>query len=424
MSFDKFLKPRYIYILSAIYCIIILFVYKVQLSGDAQSYISAWEVFKNGSIDMWRTPVYPIFLGFLKSLFGNAHYLLIAVVVHHLVFLVSIRYFYLLLKEVVKNGKIAFGVTAFYAFYPCVQTYNSYVQTETFAVVGTIFFLYSTFRLYKDEKIIFGIESFCWLFFLVFLRPSSTYLIPVIFLFWLFKAIKLKSFLTPSFFCGFGGSVIVGLLLIIYSFNFKSSYGLFSPSGIGVINKYCIARQACIIEPMVSCEVYKKKDFKGCVFDHDVAPMLPEVFYESECAISEFGLKVFSDSVNAVLSQHKFSYLKRIAINVQRSCADRLMGTTWPMSKLLDIITVNLCCIFILFLLYIYILVKLMREKRKIYFSLLLCIISISHMSVIFLASPDDYARLTLPIIPVLLIMIGQMFSTVKVDFRSCIDFI
>lgn len=424
MEYEKYIRPRYIYLISTIYCVVLLFVYQVQFSGDSQSYISAWEIFKNGSIDMWRTPVYPFFLGVLNTLFGDAHYLLIAVIIQHIVFLISVRYLYLLAKDVIKSEIIPFFLTAFYALYPCVQTYNCFVQTETFAVVGTIFFLFSAFRLYKDEKKKHGIATFFWLLFLVFLRPSSIYLIPIMILFWSWVYIKNRIIVNPSLWFGFVGCILVGIVLSVYVVGFKRSYGLLTPSGIGIINKYCIARQACIIEPMVSSDVYRENNFKGCVFDHEVAKTMPEVFYESECAISEFGLKEFSDYVSNSISQNKFSYIKRLFVNVQRSSADRLLGTALPESTRWDVITVNLSFLFLLFIIYIILLIKSIKRKRIPCFSMLICIIALSHMFVIFFASPDDYSRLTIPVYPIFLIMIGQMIRLVNVYKSPNIEFL
>ncbi len=426
MSWDKFLKPRYIYILSAIYCIILLLVYKVQFSCDSQSYISAWEMFKSGNIDRWRTPVYPFILGFMKFIFGDTHYLLFTVIAQHLIFWVSIKYMYLLLVDIISSEKISFWLTAFYAFYPCAQTYNGYIGTETFAVVGTIFFLYSALRLYKYEKVIYGIGTSFWLLFLVFLRPSSIYLIPILFLFYLWIYIKNKKHKVPSFLFGLGGSIMVGVVLVSYVSIFKNNYGLFTPCGIGVINKYCIARQACIIEPMVSPEEYLKNGFKGCVFDYEVdnTVSLPNVFYESECAITEYGLKEFSDYLDAAISKNRLAYFKRIIVNVQRSSADRLLATAWPLSKLIDIVTINLNFVYLLFIIYITFLFSWMKDNKRICFSLFLFLVGISHMFVIFVASPNDYARLALPIFPVILIMMGQILYRIKLSISSKVEVI
>lgn len=424
MEYKKYLRPRYVYLLSTIYCVVLLLVYQVQLSDDSQSYISAWESFRNGSIDMWRTPVYPFFLGFLNIIFGDVYYLLIAVIIQHVVFLISIRYFYLLLKIVIKNDMITLIVTAIYALCPCVQTYNCFVQTETFAVVGTIFFLYSSFMLCKYTSFLYGIGSSFWLFFLVFLRPSSIYLIPIMLVFWLWIIIKERKYAVRSLWIGLGGSVIVGIVLAFYVFSFKTYYGLLSPCGIGVINKYCIARQACIIEPMVSCDVYYESNFKGCVFDHSVVGTIPDVFYEAECAISEFGLKEFSDYVSTAIKHNTYSYIKRIVINVQRSSADRLFGVAFPEGKLMEVLTLNLNFFYVLFLLYIIVLVKWIKERKLVPFSFLLCIIGLSHMFVVFAGSPNNYDRLALQVFPVFLIMIGQLLQLIKISRSSDVDFV
>ena len=108
MEYKKYIRPQIIYLISVIYCIVLLLVYKVQLSGDSQSYISAWDIFRSGNIDMWRTPVYPFFLGFLNMVFGDEYYLLMAVIIQHIIFLISVRFFYNLLEETVNSEIISF----------------------------------------------------------------------------------------------------------------------------------------------------------------------------------------------------------------------------------------------------------------------------------------------------------------------------
>lgn len=123
MNLEKYLKLRYIYILSILFCIYLTYIFRVDITFDTPTYVNAWSTLLDGHIDKWRTPSYPIFLGIMKTIFGD-NYLYFVVLVQHLVFLVSVRYFYLLTRCTVTNDKISFFITLFYALYPCVATYN------------------------------------------------------------------------------------------------------------------------------------------------------------------------------------------------------------------------------------------------------------------------------------------------------------
>ena len=75
------------------YCIFLSYKYSVQYLGDTLSYIAAWEILKEGQLDEWRTPVYPLILGIFKTLFGDTKYLQYVVLFQHFIFLISIKYF-------------------------------------------------------------------------------------------------------------------------------------------------------------------------------------------------------------------------------------------------------------------------------------------------------------------------------------------
>jgi len=43
----------------------------VRTTADTKMYLDAWQVIEGGSIDQWRTPVYPAFLGAIEAAFGE-----------------------------------------------------------------------------------------------------------------------------------------------------------------------------------------------------------------------------------------------------------------------------------------------------------------------------------------------------------------
>lgn len=51
--------------------IILILGWGVQETLDSPTYVSAWDNIANGKIDIFRTPVYPIFWGVMKNIFGE-----------------------------------------------------------------------------------------------------------------------------------------------------------------------------------------------------------------------------------------------------------------------------------------------------------------------------------------------------------------
>ena len=72
----------------------------------------AWENISSFHIDIWRTPVYPLFIGITKAFF-ETNFLMAASIIQHIVFLISIWYFYKLIAIVTDSERIAFYISAF-----------------------------------------------------------------------------------------------------------------------------------------------------------------------------------------------------------------------------------------------------------------------------------------------------------------------
>lgn len=408
MYLEKFYKLRYILILAVVNCLIMTYIFKVDISFDTYTYLDAWSSLSEGHIDKWRTPIYPIFLGTMQSVCGD-NYLYYVVIVQHLAFLFSIRYLYHLLRYSIQDKKKPFFLTLLYALYPCVATYNCCIMTETFAVTGSVFLMYSILKLYKTRKSLFGLYAFFWLLFLVFLRPAVVYLLPITIVGWCIVAIKEKSFSNTSVLCGMAGSVLVSISLIVYMVMFKSSYGVFTPSGIGLINQYTVAKAANVIDLNTTGEELG-------------------FYQEAEKYINLMGMEAFSDSLNQSISQNKGRYISRIFLNVRKAAEDNLFEPSWPtgiIGVVSNLMGIKLKIIYFVFLIYAIILLRWMnRQKEVAFFSCLLFMIGVSNFILIIMGSPGEYGRLSLPAIPAYLIMIGQLLNMFRLKRITDFEFV
>lgn len=399
MNLEKFLKLKYIYLLSIAYCLFLTYLYRVDISFDTPSYINAWSTLQECQIDKWRTPVYPVFLGIMNNIFGD-YYLYYVVLIQHIVFLISIRYFYLLVRYTNTTKAILFLVTSIYALYPCVATYNCCIATETFAVTGSVFLMYSIINLYKTRHFRFGLYAFFWLLFLIFLRPAVVYLLPVTIAGWCFVAVKKgKEYNRPVAY-GIGGSVIVSILLVLYMSMFKASFGIFTPSGIGLMNKYAIAKAAGAI------------DFK-------IAEENNLQFYqEVENGIKAMGMESFSELVNQSINRNKIRYAKRLLQNVLNASEDDLFKPSYSngiIGVVSNIMGVKIKIIYLLLFIYAVVLLYWWKRQNDIaFFSSILFMAGISNYIIVIIASPGEYGRLLLPSIPAYLIMFGQLLNMIK----------
>ena len=411
MFYKKYFRLRYIYTLSIVYCIFLLYKYRIQFLGDTVSYLAAWDMLIDGHIDEWRTPVYPLLLGCFKFFFGSSNYLLYIVLFQYFIFLISIRYFHRLTIAITKNGIISFFFTTFYALFPCIPTWNCYILTESIAISCSIFYLYSLLLLYQKNSITHWIITYFWLLFLIFLRPVFIYLLPIIFVGGILLFIKKGKSISKFIVSGLIGYAIVCILLVAYVVSFKNNYGIYSLSGISTINKYWIARMAGAVDPMFPYDPNSQRPIcKRIVYGEVRKPV--DVFYEAEVAISSYGLKQFSDYVNYNIKKNRSLYFKRIIRNFIDAANYSLFETSYTNPSILRSLRINLLLVYVMFLIYFIVLMKFMINKKTIaLFSCLLYMIGFSHLFVIIVGSPGDYSRLILPAIPVYFIMIGQLIS-------------
>lgn len=397
MNLEKYLKLRYIYLLAIVYCLFLTYFYHVDISFDTPTYINAWSTLQECHIDKWRTPVYPVFLGIMNIIFGD-YYLYYVVVIQHILFLISIRYFYLLMQSIITTNTISFLVTFFYALYPCVATYNCCIATETFAVTGSVFLLYSILNLYKTKQFHYGLYAFFWLFFLVFLRPAVVYLLPVTIVGWCFVALKRGKKYNKPVVYGLTGSIIVSVILVAYMSMFKASYGVFTPSGIGLINRYTIAKAANVIDLN---ETGEELGF----------------YQEAEKYINMLGMEAFSDTLNQSINQNKGKFAKRLWQNMRKASRDNLFEPSYQVGifgVVSDFMSPPIKIIYFILLIYGFIILRRMvRWKNITFFPCLLFMIGVSNFILIIIASPGEYGRLLLPALPAYFVMFAQLVDMI-----------
>lgn len=101
---------KIILVFSTLLSVLLIAVYGVINYYDSTSYIDAWNSLKEGRLDSLRTPVYPVFLHVMSVIFGQRFFLFGAICVQHLVFIVSLYYFYKLLAFFSTQRKQCFGL--------------------------------------------------------------------------------------------------------------------------------------------------------------------------------------------------------------------------------------------------------------------------------------------------------------------------
>lgn len=199
-----------------------------KLFGDSWDYMGF--SFKNMvslKFTSGRTPVYPLILRVCLLLAGEHHFLNLVVFLQAAVSLISVFYFYKACCIVLENPEVACLVTFFYGMTPAIAGWDKVILTESFALSGTVFFLYFMLKFIDAPTFKCGFTVILLVFVLTFLRPTFLVFEVLVLCFWaarLFFEKHERKLLLKLMLCSVG----VFVFITCYSYIFQQSHGIFS----------------------------------------------------------------------------------------------------------------------------------------------------------------------------------------------------
>lgn len=406
-----------IYILATLQCTLLIYFYGNQWAYDTESYINAWDNISVLKIDIWRTPVYPIFLGIGKALFGANHYLFVCTIIQHIIFLISIFYFQRLSMLVTNSRSISFWLCAIYALYPCVPTWNCFNQTEAFAIASMTFMLYFAVAAFEKQSLENLFAFTLWLIVHVFLRPSQMY-IPLVFLTswaFIFIAKKKKRYISIK---GIIASLAVCALVGCYAYIFSKSYDMYIPSGIGVLNKYYMARRDGLLtssdveNPKLKSFIQEREEYfksgKGTVTD---------LFEESEKVINTFGLRQINETITKSEEYSAKSVFRTVTQRFFKAASEAFMFTYIPdFSRVTDIIGFRLNIVFVLLFIFPFAIFWQMKKAQTFpVISATIYLIGLFQFFISVVLCQNEWGRLILPAISAYLLLFGLIARYISI---------
>lgn len=412
MNNSSIINIRNIFYLATINCILLFIFCGRQWDYDTNSYISAWNNISSIHIDIWRTPIYPLFIGITQKCFGS-YYLMAGTIIQHIVFLISILYFYKSALSIIESNRIAFFTTAVYALYPCYATWNCFILTEPFAIYSMVFTLYCAITAYRNNSTFHIVAFGFWILFQIFLRPAQIYILPVFLLGWIMLFIKERK-VSTILIGGITSIVFASCLMLIYMFEFKRTYGVFSPCGVGIVNKYYMARR----DGTLAYNNIKDIKFKEYIAERD--KLFQEgkgtnidLFIEAQDAVYNFGAKAVSDNLSLYNKTTLSCQAKSIIQRFHNASKDKLLDTfIKKISIITDIIGFRLNLIYYLLIIYPIVIIYCWKKQKSVpWFSTILYMLGFSHLLIIIVACQNIWGRLILPVTPIYLLMIGQLIN-------------
>ncbi len=237
-------------LIAAVFCLF-LFRYgyfQPLVGGDTQDYLLAADRFSfsallHGEVDTLRLPGYPALIYLSRGFFGHDNACRVVVIVQYLLYFLSIPCF----CRIVEHYKLGVLCTWFaivcYSVTPTLIAWNQMILPESLSISATVFFIFLVF-IYLErptylKAALLGMSAF----FLVMLRPSFLFLVPMLFLFWIlvtcvfFKGIR-------KHLAGFGCTVLSLAMILGYCHLIEKKCGVFNLTEVAVSNQFQIIIQS------------------------------------------------------------------------------------------------------------------------------------------------------------------------------------
>lgn len=387
---------------------------------DGPSYRHAKNFIDNASPDTGRTPVYPLLIAFIRLFCTDPYLTHVLVFFQIAVFLLSIPFFDRIALDLTRSEKISFYITLLYACCPHIIYWNRCTLTESLAITGIVFFVYNMARYSLTKRTLYMLSFHIILFLLIMLRPVFLYLLPVIMLFWIYNLIFLKR--TSDFLKGIFLMSLTGLLLFFYAQNIQKKTGVFSLTFVSTVNKYEFFKQNGLldhIEPSLPIS-----------FDIIAFRKVP-VVEEFNILVNKYGYQEIERFLQFEIKKNYRKYFSKVLLNVQQNGKKLVFipggfqeydNSTIGEIILKAIVSVNLFFMQLYLFLFIYILAFMIlfrKHKKKLMLPIFLWVIVCAHMATIFFGSYGQYSRLTAPVYPLLILMLGQLACFFKVKLRN-----
>lgn len=206
----------------------------ITINTDSETYLSYKANIFLGQVDCYRTPVYPYFIKLIK-LFSVENLIQNIVIAQSIISYLTIIVFYKTLAIILKSKKVILLASFTYAILPSIINFDKCILTESVSISAFVVFLYFIVNYLKKPTILKALTYTVYVFFLIMLRPSFIYLMPLTIIFWILRIIFERKELKKSL-SGLGASfVCIGLILGYCHLNYLNN-GFKGISTVSVFN--------------------------------------------------------------------------------------------------------------------------------------------------------------------------------------------
>jgi hypothetical protein len=367
----------------------------------------------------YRTPIYPFFIKIITFLFGRLDRFNNIVFFQELISIFTIILFYKIAVHYLRNKVIIILSTLFYGCSPIIISSTRYILTESLSLSFFIIYFYFIIEYLKRPS---NLKAFIVGFFPIFLimiRPSFLFIIPLFLFFLLLRIFILKKFKKLEIYI-FVGFFITIIFLFLYSFYNLKKHNAFTISKVSTINYIAIISKSNLYNDNSDLEITKEINKLNIIY--------PEAWLvHSQMLLNKYPYHKVSRFVNNCLKYNFFIYFKKrfneFIKNYDKTLYFNLsLKSEYQLSKnssFFDVrfnVTFGLVAVLLL-LEFFFIFFKAIKDKQFLWHKIFLNLFIICQLFTTFFAG-WDFSRLIYPayflIIILIFIYIDLLFSFFK----------
>lgn len=408
-----------------------LVTYGPLFDADTKSYFKAAVTLSEGRVDVFRTPGYPCLIHIFQSLFGHTAGVWMQVIVQEIILLFSSILLWDVAKFFIRNNLWVNIVTAGYILLPVVLHYNfaTFLIPESLVLSGCVLLLWVLFGCYKysRRRISYKYPFFITLIviFLISLKPVFIYLLMLLPIYWGYFLFSKKQRFLRGAFLGFFGLGIVFALVLLYRDQVKKEYGINSVSAVTIVNNYFFVRQYCLLntEYMPNEALRKEMDFyikaHGICIDsmwNECASLICDTNYVSmENTVNSSITKSIPRSVGCMAI--RFTEAARIPMWRKFKVYCSMTRSNYSkfeeyMAAVYNIFVPTFTLLNGFLLVYlVYMVVMYVKYRKFEFLNWFLWLYVVAGYAVAVMGAMNDWARLTVQILPGVLLLFGRFLS-------------
>lgn len=279
-----------------------------------------------------------------------------------------------------------------------------------------MFYIYIFLYFVIEKKNSYCFFSQLILLFLLSLRPSFIYILPLSFIFLVYLFIKQRS---KIFVISLGYSLVLIGLFFGYNYLFQKRHGVFASSIVGDINQYWMLRETHLIDYNSINNINLKNDLLR--FEDKGVPARFHHIMEFIELKNKYGFSACHEVVKKSLSKNWGKYVK----SRKNAIWKESVYTVGSWEERRDMITrigffisPNFFHLYTFFIIYMICFFFFLRGKN-LFWSIFLWTFSVSGTFVVMAGSPNCWSRLIVPNIPVFILMFGQILEIIFLIFQK-----